>query len=252
MAGAGWGVAAGAAGLGLVAGGWWYASLWPTSQIFGRTLIAADDANEVALTFDDGPNPAATPQLLELLARHNVRATFFCIGSFVREHPALTREIVAAGHLIGNHTMSHPRLSVEPGSRVRQELMDCNAVLEEVTGAAVRYFRPPFGARRPLVLRAARELGLAPVMWNVTGYDWKPIGADGIVANMEAGIARNRRRGRGSNLLLHDGGHRTVGSERMETVRSVERLLSANHDGAMRFVTVDAWDGAADGARGRT
>jgi peptidoglycan/xylan/chitin deacetylase (PgdA/CDA1 family) len=235
-------------GLGLVAGGWWYASLWPTSQIFGRTLIAGDDANEVALTFDDGPNPAATPQLLEVLARHGVRATFFCIGGFVREHPALTREIVAAGHLIGNHTMSHPRLSVEPAARVRQELADCNAVLEEITGAAVRYFRPPFGARRPMVLRAARELGLTPVMWNVTAYDWKPIGADGILANVDAGIARNRRRGRGSNLLLHDGGHRTVGSERMETVRAVERLLSGNKDGAMRFVTVDAWDGTGDGA----
>jgi peptidoglycan/xylan/chitin deacetylase (PgdA/CDA1 family) len=92
-----------------------------------------------------------------------------------------------------------------------------------------------------MVLRAARELGLTPVMWNVTAYDWKPIGAGGILANVDAGIARNRRRGRGSNLLLHDGGHLTIGSERMETVRAVERLLNANHDGAMRFVTVDAW-----------
>jgi peptidoglycan/xylan/chitin deacetylase (PgdA/CDA1 family) len=78
---------------------------------------------------------------------------------------------------------------------VRQELAECNAVLEDITGAAVKFFRPPFGARRPYVLRAARELGLTPVMWNVTGYDWNPIGVDGILANLDEGIARNRRRG---------------------------------------------------------
>ncbi len=74
------GVAAGAAGVGLVAGGMMYASVWPTSQIFGRTLIAGSDPGEIALTFDDGPNDAATPELLEVLARHGVRATFFAMG----------------------------------------------------------------------------------------------------------------------------------------------------------------------------
>jgi peptidoglycan/xylan/chitin deacetylase (PgdA/CDA1 family) len=150
------------------------------------------------------------------------------------------RDVVSAGHLLGNHTMSHPRLSGQPAARVRQELADCNAALEDIAGAPVKFFRPPFGARRPLVLRAARELGLTPVMWNVTGYDWNPIGIDGILKNLESGIARNRRRGRGSNLLLHDGGHRAMGSPRMDTVRAVDRLLTA-HRAAMRFVTVDAW-----------
>jgi peptidoglycan/xylan/chitin deacetylase (PgdA/CDA1 family) len=235
------GVAAGAAALGLLGGGLAYASLWPTSQIFGRTLIAAGDPGEVALTFDDGPNDAATPQLLEVLARHNVRATFFNMGSFARMRPEITREVIAAGHLLGNHTMSHPKLSVTPAARVRQELADCNAVLEDITGAAVRYFRPPFGARRPMVLCAARELGLTPVMWNVTGHDWNSTGPDRILANLEDGIARNRRRGSGSNLLLHDGGHRAMGAPRMDTVRAVDRLLSSQQGDAIRFVTVDAW-----------
>ena len=221
--------------------GWKYASEYPTSQIFGRNLIAGDDPNEIALTFDDGPNDAATPQLLEVLARYNVRATFFAIGSFIRQQPALTREIVAAGHLLGNHTISHPRLSLVPAARIRQELADCNAVLEDITGAPIRFFRPPFGARRPYVLRAARELGLIPVMWNVTAHDWDPIGAGGILANLESGIARNRRRGRGSNLLLHDGGHRAMSSPRMDTVRAVEQLLVQPRDPAAHFVTVDAW-----------
>ncbi len=233
--------AVGAAALGLAAGGLVYASAWPTSQIFGRTLIAGGDAREVALTFDDGPNDAATPQLLEALARHNVRATFFFIGGFARQRPELVRAVAAAGHLIGNHTMTHPKLSLTAGRQVREELGECNAVLEDITGDAARFFRPPFGARRPAALRIARELGLTPVMWNVTGYDWNPIGAEKILAKLQAGIARNRARGRGSNVLLHDGGHRRMGADRMDTVRAVERLLEAHRDAETKFVTVDAW-----------
>jgi peptidoglycan/xylan/chitin deacetylase (PgdA/CDA1 family) len=106
----------------------------------------------------------------------------------------------------------------------------------------VRFFRPPFGARRPVVLRIARELGLTPVLWNVTGYDWNPIGVDGILKKLDTGIARNRARGRSSNLLLHDGGHRGMGASRMDTVRAVDRLLTARTGTATRFVTVDAWE----------
>lgn len=244
MPGAVAGVAVGAAALGLLGGGLVYASVWPTSQIFGRTLIAGDDSSQVALTFDDGPNDAATPQLLEVLARHNVRATFFAMGSYARMRPEIARAVAAAGHLLGNHTMSHPKLSMESAARVRQELSDCTAVLEDITGTGVRYFRPPFGARRPVVLRIARELGLTPVTWNVTGYDWNPIGAEKILDKLEAGITRNRLRRSGSNLLLHDGGHLTMGAPRMDTVHAVDRLLTA-HRGpegrGTRFVTVDAW-----------
>jgi peptidoglycan/xylan/chitin deacetylase (PgdA/CDA1 family) len=242
--------AAGAVAAGLTAGGLFYASLWPTSQIFGRALIAGTDSHEVALTFDDGPNDAATPQLLEVLARHGVRATFFAVGGFARQKPELVRQVVAAGHLLGNHTMTHPKLSIEPGRRVRQELADCSALLEDITGTVVRFFRPPFGARRPMVLRTAREMGLTPVLWNVTGYDWNPIGADRILGNLDAGIERNRGRGRGSNLLLHDGGHRGMGASRMDTVRAVDRLLSAHAGSETRFVTVDAW-AATGGVNGQ-
>jgi peptidoglycan-N-acetylglucosamine deacetylase len=226
---------------GLAVGGFYYAANWPTSKVFGRTLIAGDDPRDVALTFDDGPNDRATPELLEVLARLGVRATFFAMGDFARQRPEIVREVVAAGHLLGNHTMSHPKLSMTPAARVRQELADCSAALEDIAGVAIKFFRPPFGARRPVVLRIARELGLTPVMWNVTGYDWNPIGAEGILDKLVVGVARNQKVGRASNLLLHDGGHRGMGALRMDTVRAVERLVSRLDRTATQFVTVDAW-----------
>jgi peptidoglycan/xylan/chitin deacetylase (PgdA/CDA1 family) len=227
--------------LGLLCGGFAYASRWPTSQIFGPTLLAGSDPDEVALTFDDGPNDAATPELLDLLERKKARATFFAMGNFARQRPDLVRRVVAEGHLLGNHTMSHPMLSFASAARVRQELANCNAVLEDIAGVKIEFFRPPFGARRPMVLRAAVELGLTPVMWNIAGYDWEPIGTEGILKNLDQGIARNRGRRRASNILLHDGGHRAMGTARMDTVRAVERLLKAHEGTPTRFITVDAW-----------
>ena len=113
-------------------------------------------------------------QLLELLARYQVRATFFLVGNFVRRRPDIARAIHQAGHLLGNHTMTHPSLLWERPSRVREELANCSAAIEDATGEAVAWFRPPFGARRRDVHRIAEELGMASVMWNVTAYDWDP------------------------------------------------------------------------------
>jgi peptidoglycan/xylan/chitin deacetylase (PgdA/CDA1 family) len=220
-----------------------YASIWPTSQFFGRTLIAGSDPDELALTFDDGPNDAATPELLDVLAKRQIRATFFMMGSFARQRPEIVRRVAAAGHLIGNHTMSHPRLALQPARTVRQQLADCTETLEDLTGNAIRFFRPPFGSRRPVVLQIAADLGLTPVMWNVTCYDWTPNGSDNILRRLNAGIASNGKRGRSSNILLHDGGHRAMGTYRMDTVRAVEQALGAAPS-ERRWVTVDAWQPA--------
>jgi peptidoglycan-N-acetylglucosamine deacetylase len=215
--------------------------MWPESQIFGPALIAGKDPNQIALTFDDGPNDTATPALLDVLARHGVSATFFVIGNFVRRQPELVRQALAAGHLVGNHTMSHPRLVTQPAATIRQELADCNAAIEDATGTPIRFFRPPFGARRPVVLRAARELGLTPVLWNVAGVDWNPDGVEAILENVNLGVERNRRRKRGSNILLHDGGHLHMGMPRLDTVRAVDRLLTSHRGTGTEFVTLDAW-----------
>jgi peptidoglycan/xylan/chitin deacetylase (PgdA/CDA1 family) len=217
-----------------------YAALSAGSQLFGPTLIANRNPNQIALTFDDGPNDPYTFQLLDILAEHQVRATFFMIGRFVRERPDIVRAVQAAGHLIGNHTMTHPWLVLESPANVRRELVDCNTALEDVLGERVSYFRPPHGSRRPDVLRTARELGLTPVMWNVIGHDWEPgIQAESILGRLEKAMRRNRRGGCGSNIVLHDGGQAGIGQDRSATVEAVQRLLGKPFSGEADFITAD-------------
>lgn len=196
------------------------------SQVFGPTLVGPPRPHQLALTFDDGPNPTATPRLLEILARHRVRATFFLLGDFVLQEPALTRQIAAAGHLIGNHTMSHPFLPRCSPIRIQAELAGCNRVLEDTLGTSVTLFRPPHGGRSPAVFRAAAALGLTTVQWNLMVDDWTPVPSATILERMEQGLARNRRRRRGTNIVLHDGGQAGLGQPRLPTVEAVEFLLT--------------------------
>jgi peptidoglycan-N-acetylglucosamine deacetylase len=233
-----------AAAVGLLAGGYAYAANWPTSQLFGKTLIAAPDSDPrthtVALTYDDGPSPRNTPALLELLAEHNVRATFFLIGEHVRKHPDIARRIAAARHVLGNHTTMHPNLRRRNAQRTREELQRCQQTIADTTGTVPVLFRPPYGARNMGTLRIARELGLTPVMWNITAHDWETIGAAAIQARIDKGIANNRKRNIASNLLLHDASH-LDGSQpasREDTI-SVTRTLLRRND--LRFTTPLAW-----------
>lgn len=230
----------GAAALGLAAGGFAYAASWPTSQIFGPTLIAPRRPGEIAMTFDDGPNPAWTPRLLDRLAQHEVRATFFLVGRFAQAEPGLVRQIAEAGHLIGNHSWSHPNLAMTGPGRVREELTRTSETLEQITGAPVRFFRPPFGARRPDVLRTARSLGMVPVLWNAMTDDWREPSAVRIEERLAAKIERLQRRGSAANVVMHDGGHRGLGADRGPSVRAAGALM-ARFKASHRFVTLAEW-----------
>ncbi len=229
-----------AAVLGLAAGGFAYASRWPGSQIFGRTLIAPARPGELALTFDDGPNPACTPRLLDVLARYGVKASFFLLGGYAEREPALARSIAEAGHLVGAHSWSHPNLSLAAAPRVRDELKRTKETLEQIIAKPVGYFRPPFGARRPYVLRAARQLGMIPVMWNAMTSDWEERSADRIAERLMGKIDARRRRGFAANIVLHDGGHLALNTDRGPSVAAAEKLL-ARYAKTHSFVTLDAW-----------
>lgn len=212
-----------------------YATMSPASQLYGRTLTHGSDPNQIALTFDDGPNDPHTMHLLDVLAKHNAKVTFFLIGKYVRQRPDLVRAIAAAGHEIGNHTDSHPNLILVSAARLRQELSDCGKALEDALGSKVTLFRPPFGGRRPNVLRAARGMGLSPVMWSVTGYDWSAKSAAEIVKKVN-GQVDPRRKAQGEIVLLHDGGHLAFGTDRALTVAATRILLE--HYANKQFVTV--------------
>jgi peptidoglycan/xylan/chitin deacetylase (PgdA/CDA1 family) len=231
----------GAAGaLALAVGGCAYAALWPSSRIFGESLIAPLRPGELALTFDDGPNPAWTPRLLDVLANYGVHATFFLVGSHARAEPVLVRRIVAAGHLIGNHSWSHPNLALAPSSRIREELLRTSQTLEQIAGTPVLYFRPPFGARRPIVFRVARDLGMTPVLWNAMTSDWKDPSAESIARRLIRSIDRAERAGLAANVVLHDGSHLDRAAYRGPSVNAVS-LLAKRYKFTHRFVTLDDW-----------
>jgi peptidoglycan-N-acetylglucosamine deacetylase len=205
----------------------------PMGQCYGRTFAGGErGSKKIYLTYDDGPNDPHTMKLLEVLAKQRVRATFFMIGRYVRERPDIARAVAQAGHVIGNHTLTHPLLTFKSVAQTRTQLMDCHQALQDAIGDHSSLFRPPFGGRRPTTLRIARELGLRPVMWNVTGYDWNASPA----ATIEQKVARQMRGG--DVILLHDGGHRAMGADRAQTVIATENLIRRFRDRGYEFVTV--------------
>ena len=210
-----------------------YQTMAPTGQWYGRTFTGGERGSKrIFLTYDDGPNDPHTLKLLEVLAKHGVQATFFMIGRYVRLRPDIARAVAQAGHVIGNHTFTHPLLIFKSAAQTRTELVDCRRALEDAIGRHSNLFRPPFGGRRPGTLRIAQELGMQTVMWNVTGYDWKTPPA----AAIEQKVARQMHGG--DVILLHDGGHRAMGADRAQTVIATGNLIRRYHDLGYQFVTV--------------
>ena len=222
--------AIGGAGLATWAG---FQTMWPTSQVYGPTFVGLPPGSRLlALTYDDGPNDPYTWHMLDVLERHGVKATFFLLGRFVQQKPEIARALVAAGHAIGSHTWDHPNLIFASAAETRRQLQQTREAVRDATGVDTTIFRPPFGGRRPASLRIARALGLQPVMWNVTCYDWKARSADEIVAHAERQI-----RG-GDVILLHDGEYHRIGVNRTRSVEATDRILSRYKSEGFEFVTI--------------
>lgn len=211
-----------------------WAAAAPSSQIFGPTVRHTGTSETIALTFDDGPNPAVTPQLLDLLEQHHARATFFVIGKWAMAEPGLTREIAARGHLLANHSHTHPRLALCSRERIDEELRRCDDAIEAATGRRSSWIRPPFGYRSPLVARAVRDRGDdGIVMWSASGRDWKSQADGKLIGRLHA------VRG-GDIVLLHDGDHRIARGDREHTARALAHWLPRWKDAGLNFVTVQA------------
>lgn len=221
-----------------------YHTMAPGSQLYGRTFVGVHpETRQLALTFDDGPNDPYTGRLLEVLERHEVHATFFLIGRFVAQRPEIAAAIARAGHVIGNHTYRHPNLIFQTRAGVRREIAECERTLEDAVGTHSRLFRPPYGGRRPAVLRAVRAAGFEPVMWTASGADWSATSARKIEQKI-CGQLRG-----GEVILLHDGGHQRMGVDRSCTLQATEAIIRRCRDEGYRFVTVPEMMQAAIGSR---
>jgi peptidoglycan/xylan/chitin deacetylase (PgdA/CDA1 family) len=197
-----------------------YQSLAPTGQWFGPAFCKGRrGSRQIALTFDDGPNDPHTQHLLDVLSRYTVHATFFLIGGYVHQRPDIAAEIAKRGHVIGNHTFSHPLLTFQSRESIRREITQCRDAIQDAVGEHSNLFRPPWGGRRPAVFQIAHQLGLEPVMWNITGHDWKATSPEFIEHKVGPKI-----RG-GDVILLHDGGHASFGTDRSATVAAVNRMI---------------------------
>jgi peptidoglycan-N-acetylglucosamine deacetylase len=207
----------------------------PWSQLYGANFSGLEKGRKVlALSYDDGPNDPWTMRLLEVLARHEVPATFFMVGRRVRERPELARAVAQAGHAIGNHAFSHPNLIFASGARLRQELEETSQAIADATGARPALFRPPFGGRRPGTFAVVRELKMTPIMWRVTCYDWSATSHETILKHARRQIAG------GEVILLHDGGHLRMGEDRSRTVQATDELIGEYKQRGFSFVSVPA------------
>ena len=213
------------------------ASLWPTSRWVGPNLVRlpADGARrkEVALTFDDGPDPAVTPRVLDLLDQAGARATFFCIGRRVRSHAGVAAEIARRGHRVENHSQTHPNLfACYPSPLLRREVERAQETLEEVVGSRPRLFRAPAGLRNPLLDRVLHGCGLRLVSWTRRGFD--AVGRDPVA------VARRLLRGlaAGDVLLLHDGSTAREEGGNPLVLEVLPRVLDALAANGLRSVVI--------------
>jgi peptidoglycan/xylan/chitin deacetylase (PgdA/CDA1 family) len=182
---------------------------------------------EVALTFDDGPNPPYTSQILDVLRSYNVKASFFDVGYLVRKYPDLVRQEMAEGHVVGNHTWDHAHLPPLSTSDITREINDTSDELQKVTGTRPTFFRPPYGETDAHTLTIINNLGLTTFMWNVDPADWsRP--APNVVSSKVTNVARN-----GVIILLHDGG-----GDRTNTVTALSTIIQKLQARGFRFVTL--------------
>ena len=189
------------------------AALWPRSTWLGPNLTrlpaAAAARAEICLTFDDGPDPQVTPQVLDLLDRYAAKASFFCIGAKAAAFPETVREIVRRGHSVENHTYGHPHAFAFYGmSGLRREVDSAQAVIADITGRAPRFFRAPAGFRSPLLDPVLAGCGMRYVSWTRRGYDAVRRDSTRVLQRLTRGLAA------GDVLLLHDGARaRTAAGE---------------------------------------
>jgi peptidoglycan/xylan/chitin deacetylase (PgdA/CDA1 family) len=211
--------------------------LLPRSTLLGPNLTrlpaAAAARGEIALTFDDGPDPEVTPRVLDILEAHGVRATFFGIATRAARHPDVVREIVRRGHAVENHSRAHLATfaMMGPGG-MRREIIQAQEALKEISGQRPRFFRPPAGMRSPFLDPVLHDVGLKLATWTRRGFDTQERNPDRVAARLLDGLAA------GDILLLHDGHCARTSRGTPVVLEVLPRLLDAARTKGLRLVTL--------------
>lgn len=184
--------------------------------------LAVRESKKIALTFDDGPHPVYTREMLELLKKKQVPATFFLLGQNVELYGDLVKEISEEGHLIGNHTYHHVQITTLPAEQAYEEIDKTNSLIRDLTGKGTEYVRPPFGTWNEGL---ESKLNLIPVMWTIDTLDWTTRNVDWIVNQVVKNAEEN------DIILMHDSYE--------STVQAAERIITLLEADGFEFVTVD-------------
>lgn len=226
--------------------------LWPRSDLLGPNLtqLPASAGNQIALTIDDGPDPEITPRVLDLLERHGVRATFFCIGETARRHPRWIEAIAARGHAVENHSQHHRVFFSLQGPRaLRREIETAQRTLTEISGVCPLFFRAPAGLRNPFLEPVLCALGLHLASWTRRGFDTRARDMQRVAQRLLRGLSAR------DILLLHDGNAGRDANGRPVVLDVLPIVLRAAQEAGLHWTTLRAAAGAgltpASGLRSR-
>jgi peptidoglycan/xylan/chitin deacetylase (PgdA/CDA1 family) len=214
-----------------------FTGLWPRSNWLGpnwtQLPAAAARRNEIALTIDDGPDPAVTPQVLDLLDQFQVKATFFCIGNRALQFPELCRDIIRRGHSIENHSQQHRHnFSLLGLTGMSREIEAAQQTIFSITGVSPQFFRAPAGLRNPFLQPVLSSLGLRLASWSVRGFDTRVSDASKVTNTLLNGLHP------GTIILLHDGNAARTAENTAVILMVLPVLLAAAKHAQLNFVTL--------------
>ncbi|OZM56274.1 chitooligosaccharide deacetylase [Lottiidibacillus patelloidae] len=189
----------------------------------------ATDKKVLALTFDDGPSPTFTPKILDILKKHNVKATFFSVGSRMENSPDIVKRQVQEGHEIANHTFTHPSFHRLSTKAMKEELINAENTITKLTGKSTKYFRPPGGFYNEKIINTANGLGFTVIMWSwhMDSFDWRYPGVSYMVRRMLKNATN------GDIILFHD-----FGGDRTQTIQTLQQVLPALKERGYTFITI--------------
>lgn len=186
----------------------------------------------VALTFDDGPNGKYTTKILDILKKHNIKATFFLVGENVRYYPTITKRIYQEGHIIGNHTYNHVDLTKKSPNQMKNQILKTHNIIKKITDTSPKFFRPPYFKDNKSVRKIAKQLGYKTVSCDIDTFDWHSRGVN-IIIKRATKLTKNK-----SIILFHDGRNVKHNYNRSQTIKALPKIIKKLKNKNFNFVTL--------------